>query len=184
MQARLAGYRTLTMSSREMLLEFPPNPVAKAVADGKLPMPSDPYRHAVYVSAIDRVKQQQEKKQNADGSGGTAAAIPSSSPSPNLQATTVAVSQRRMDRREAHGLVDELSLQAPDARMQRILSLPVAEQRDLTQGVPFEKRQALLAGLSPTQRETVLALNNPTAVINSRSAVIKIIACGLQRSST
>src|SRR5271165_4646903 len=38
MQARLVGYRTLEMSSREMLFEFPPNQVAKAVMDGKLPM--------------------------------------------------------------------------------------------------------------------------------------------------
>lgn len=175
MQARLAGYRTLTMSSREMLLDFPPNPIAKAVADGKLPMPSDPYRHAVYVSAIDRVKQQQDKKQNAASSAVTITATSSSSPSPALQANPVAVSQRQIDRREARGLVDELSLEAPDARMQRILSLPVAEQRDLTQGVPYEKRQALLAGLSPTQRETVLALNNPTAVINTEVQSSKLL---------
>ncbi len=174
-QSRLSGYRTLTMSNREMLLDFPPNPIAKAVADGKLQMPSDPYRHAVYLSAIDRVKQQQEKKQNADGSGGAAAAIPSSPPSPSLQTNSITVSQHRLDRREARGLVDELALKAPDARMQRILSLPVAEQRDLTQGVPFEKRQALLAGLSPTQRETVLALNNPTAVINTEVQSSKLL---------
>ena len=65
MQARLAAYRTLTMSSREMLLEFPPNPVIKAVMDGKLPMPQDPYRRAIYAAAIDRMQQKQEQKQNA-----------------------------------------------------------------------------------------------------------------------
>ena len=35
-------YRTLQMSSARDVLEFPPNPVVKAVMDGKLPMPSDP----------------------------------------------------------------------------------------------------------------------------------------------
>ena len=44
MQARLAGYRTLQMSSREMLLNFPPDPVIQLVQNGKLPMPQDPYR--------------------------------------------------------------------------------------------------------------------------------------------
>src|ERR1035441_10923547 len=39
MQARLSGYRTLKMSSREMLLNLPPDPVIKAMQAGKLPMP-------------------------------------------------------------------------------------------------------------------------------------------------
>jgi hypothetical protein len=44
MQARLAAYRTLGMSTREMVLAFPPNPIARAVADGKLTMPGDPHQ--------------------------------------------------------------------------------------------------------------------------------------------
>src|ERR1035438_9313862 len=63
MQPRLAGYRTLQMSSREMLLNFPPNPVIKAVQEGKLSMPRDPYRRAIYAAALDRMEQQQERKQ-------------------------------------------------------------------------------------------------------------------------
>src|SRR5271170_886783 len=46
MQARLAGYRTLQMSTREMVLAFPPNPIVKAVMDGKMAMPRDPNRRA------------------------------------------------------------------------------------------------------------------------------------------
>jgi uncharacterized protein (DUF1800 family) len=174
MQARLAAYRTLAMSSREMLLEFPPNPVVKAVMDGKLPMPHDPYRHAIYTAAIDRIEQKQEQKQNA------ADANPGSAPQNVSAPGTSAINdpnraQRRDDRREAHSLVDELAAIPPDARMQRILALPVAQQRDLTQGIPFPKRQALLAGLSPEQRETVLALNNPAAVINSEVQSAKLL---------
>ncbi len=79
MQARLAEYRTLEMSSREMLFEFPPNPVVRAVMDGKAPMPRNPYHHAVYVAAIDRVNQQQQEKQNAAAT--TASAQNASAPS-------------------------------------------------------------------------------------------------------
>jgi uncharacterized protein (DUF1800 family) len=174
MQARLAAYRTLTMSRREMLLEFPPNPVVKAVMDGKLPMPHDPYRHAIYTAAIDRVEQKQEQKQNAaDTNPG---ATPQNVAAPGSSTMNTAdLAQRRQDRREARSVVDELALLPPDARMQRILALPVAQQRDLTQGIPFQKRQALLAGLSPQQRETVLALNNPAAVINSEVQSAKLL---------
>ncbi len=63
----------------------------------------------------------------------------------------------------------------PDTRMQHILALPVAQQRDLTQGLGFEKRQALLAGLTPEQRETVLALNNPVGVINNEVQAGKLL---------
>ncbi|MGO9561745.1 MAG: DUF1800 domain-containing protein [Candidatus Korobacteraceae bacterium] len=178
MQSRLAEYRTLTMSSREMLFEFPPNPMVKAVMEGKAPMPRNPYHHAVYVAAIDRINQQQQEKQNAAAT--TASAQNTSTPSPGAPSAQPAVqtadlTQRREDRREAHGVVDELVLLPPDARMQHILALPVAQQRDLTQGLGFEKRHALLAGLTPEQRETVLALNNPVGIINNEVQSAKLL---------
>ena len=86
MQERLAAYRTLTMSSREMLLEFPPNPVIKAVMDGKLPMPQDPYRRAIYAAGIDRMQQKQEQRNPAEGKPG-ATAQPVSAPGPSTMNT-------------------------------------------------------------------------------------------------
>jgi len=173
-EARLAVYRTLTMSSREMLSEFPPNPVVKAVMEGKLPMPRDSYRRAIYTAAIDRVEQQQQQKQNgADASAGAAPQNSAGSNQQNVQ--TADGTQHRQDRREAHTMVDELALVPPNARMQRILALPVAQQRDLTQGISFDRRQALLSGLAPEQRETVLALNNPAAVINGEVQSAKLL---------
>src|SRR5271169_1559887 len=140
MQARLAGYRTLAMSSREMLLEFPPNPVAKAAMDGKLPIPRDPYRHAIYVAAIDRIGQQQAKKQNEAGPKADVGVMQASAVTTSKAANAAEPPQHPQERHDAHSIVDQLAALPPNARMQRILSLPVAEQRDLTQGLPFEKR--------------------------------------------
>ena len=64
MQSRLAGYRTLQMSTREMVLAFPPNPIVKAVMDGKMAMPRDPNRRAIYAAAIAREQEKQQQKQN------------------------------------------------------------------------------------------------------------------------
>ena len=191
LQARLASYRTLSMSSREMSLEFPPNPVIKAVMDGKLPMPQDPYHHAIYVAAMNRVGQQQQKQKAAEANATAtdASASSASIANPTSAMQTAGLAQRQPgppsltgsarngmeDRREAHRLVDELAFLPPDVRMQRILALPVTQQSDLTQGLSFEKRQTLLAGLSPEQRETVLALNNPVAVINSEVQSAKLL---------
>ena len=166
MQARLANYRTLQMSSREMLLNFPPDPVLKAVQQGKLPMPHDAYRRAIYAAGMDRMEQKQDEKQNA-------AETSAQDATGKLQPADLM--QRRQERRQAHSAVDDLAQLPPDQRMQRILNLPVAEQRALTQGIPFEKRQALLEGLSPEQRETVLALSNPAGVINREVQSAKLL---------
>ncbi len=162
MQARLAEYRTLTMSTRDMAYAFPPQPLAKAVMDGKLPMPSDPYKRAIYAAAIDRVQNKEEEKPNA-------------AQAPNANVQPADLSNKQMERRQAHGAIDDLILLEPNARMQRILALPAAAQHDLLQGIPYPKRQALLAELTPEQRETVVALNHPEAVVDGELQSAKIL---------
>jgi uncharacterized protein (DUF1800 family) len=162
MQSRLAEYRTLTMSTREMAFAFPPQPLAKAVMDGKVAMPSDAYRKAIYTAAIDRVQNKQEEKQNA-----------AQAASANVQPADL--TSKHSERKQAHSAVDDLILLEPGARMQRILALPVADQHDLLQGIPYPKRQALLAGLTPEQRETVVALNHPEAVVDGELQSAKLL---------
>src|SRR3954451_19258455 len=58
--ARLTPLRTLNMSTRDIVINFPPQQVIKAVEAGKMSMPSDPTRRAIYQAQIDRM---QEKKQ-------------------------------------------------------------------------------------------------------------------------
>jgi uncharacterized protein (DUF1800 family) len=166
LQARLSGYRTLTMSSREMGLAFPSQFVAKAVLDGKLAIPQGAYEHAIYAAAIDRVKVKQEKKE----SNPTEASAPAAS---NLK--TAELTDRREARREAHSITDDLIALSPSERMTRILALPVAEQHDILQNIPYPKRQALLAGLTPQQRETVIALNHPEGVVQGELQSAKLL---------
>ena len=167
MQARLAQYRTLQMSTREMIVDFPPNPLLKAAMEGKIVIPNDPDRRAIYMAGIARLQTQQEEKQNA-----AAAPMPTANNSAMLKpasetgAMSPAGTQRQAERREAHGQVDSLILLAPDVRMQRILSLPASEQSVLLKGLPGPKKLALLAGLTPQQRETVIALDSPQGLIN------------------
>ena len=179
MQSRLAGYRTLQMSTREMVLAFPPNPIVKAVMDGKMAMPRDPNRRAIYAAAIAREQEKQEQKQTAATDANAAAG---SAPAPASQVTPggavvkpADLTQNQMARREAHSAVDDLILMAPAQRMSRILGMPAVEQHDLLQGVPLFKRLALLAGLRPEQRETVIALNRPEAVIDSEVRSAKLL---------
>ena len=135
-----------------MLLEFPPNPIAKAVMEGILPMPGDPYRHAIYAAAIDRVEQKQAEKQaipppqlRLAHHGGPSHA--SCCEHAAIRNSFDAQWSGRSPRGTA--VVDQFILLPPDARMQRILALPLAQQRELTQGLPFEKRRCSLPGFLP-----------------------------------
>jgi uncharacterized protein (DUF1800 family) len=61
-EARLAPLRTLRMSSKELVDNFPDNGVIKQVKDGKRPMPSDPAKRAVYQVQIARLEEKQQQK--------------------------------------------------------------------------------------------------------------------------
>ena len=163
MQSRLAEYRTLNMSALDMAIAFPPNLLVKAVLDHKAVMPSDPYRQAVYKAAMDRVEVKQEQKQ---------AQATASSVTPTQPADAAS---KAMSKQQARSLADELIPLQPDVRMQRILALPIADQHDLLQGIGYPKRMALLAGLTPEQRETVVALNHPEAVVESELQGAKLL---------
>src|ERR1700688_965618 len=61
-ESRIAGFRTLHMSSKEIAEEFPDNQMVKQVMDGKRPMPSDPAKRAVFQVQIARLQEKQDKK--------------------------------------------------------------------------------------------------------------------------
>src|ERR1700722_12007852 len=63
--ARLASFRTLRMSSHQMVEEFPDNQMIRQVMDGKKPMPSDPARRAVFQVQIARMQEKKERKAEA-----------------------------------------------------------------------------------------------------------------------
>ena len=65
METRLAPLRTTRMSPREMVENFPPPQVLKAIETGRLPMPHDPAKRAVYEARIAAIDARQQKKQQA-----------------------------------------------------------------------------------------------------------------------
>src|SRR5258708_9980012 len=61
-ESRLAPFQTLRMNTQEMVEAFPPRQVIKAVSDGKLSLPANPMRRAVYESQLERFQEKQTKK--------------------------------------------------------------------------------------------------------------------------
>src|SRR5262249_12125948 len=79
-------------------------------------------------------------------------------------------------RRERRAQVEQLALIDPATRMQRILALSPDQQSDLLKGLGEPARQSLIAGLTPEQRETVIAISRqPVAVVDSEVQSAKIL---------
>src|SRR5947208_14113682 len=51
-EARLTPFRTLKMSTSDMVENFPPPQILKQVENGRMSMPSDPGKRAIYESRI------------------------------------------------------------------------------------------------------------------------------------
>lgn len=150
--ARLAPLRTLKMDTKEIVENFPPPQMIKAAQQGKVPMPSDPAKRAIYEAQIERMG---EKKN---------AAVDQPANDENTMAD-----DKKAERREARELAstkyDELMAQPADKRMKTILAMPPEERRQFAQGLRPEERMQLYQSVTPEQREQLLAMRNPEAVV-------------------
>ncbi len=62
LEARLAPFRTLRMSTRELVENFPPPQMIRAVADGRQKLPSDSATRAIYKAQMERYEQKDARK--------------------------------------------------------------------------------------------------------------------------
>jgi len=160
LDARLSSLRTLRMSTREIVENFPPPQVIKAVEEGKQSLPSDPVKRAVYESQMDRREAKKEKKQAASEAGANEAGDAAVSPS-----------GKREDRLNADAAAQELLDLPPDQRMKAILQMSPDQRRALK----GPNKDQLLDGLNPQQRETLIALNNPQQVVQQELVAGKLL---------
>ena len=191
-EARLAPFRTLKMSTREMVENFPPPQVLKAIENGRMSMPRDPAKKAVYESRMAEYQQRQQNKNKddkaaANGINNLDQPAADMKPAAGAQPATAAKDggaemkldpndpplteeqRRQMKRREDAMYADitgDLLLQMePEARYKAILKMPAEERVDLARTYRGPKAQQLVEGMKPEQRETVEAIVQPQAVL-------------------
>lgn len=178
LEARLSQFKTLKMTPREMVENYPPQPVIRAVAEGRLPMPNDPAKRAVYEAQVERYRNRQEKK----GAGQQ----PGSQENDSQQ-----MDRQRKDRQQS-GSVDDrmqgadgsndrsvsaesLLAMSSDERMKTLVTMDREERRNLLQGMTPEQRQQLAGGITPSQRESLRAMANPQQVVVAEVAQAKLL---------
>jgi uncharacterized protein (DUF1800 family) len=155
LNARLASLRTLNMDTKQMVMEFPPRQLVKAVENGRVKMPSDPTERAIYQAQMDRIDQKKQAQAEK-------AADQADDDNPMSE-------QQRANRREAREVAGEkyeqmMALPA-DKRMNVILQMTPDERVKFAKGLRPEDREQLMKSLSPEQREQLMALRNPEAVV-------------------
>jgi len=254
-ESRLTNLRTLHMSTKEIMEDYPDRMMLKLVMDGKRPMPSDPARRAIYQVQVARLeeklngegKSEEKMKGNLnrkeaypdaqDRKGPTsnvASGVPDAAETAKTademaaDASTDVVSDNSMNaraetkpsepkkdeprstgddammappadskptpadeaaaRRREERLYADLKIQSlidlpPDERYKKVLAMSVDEQVALADSLRGRGGMEFLSGLSPQQREVLLAMNNPQAVVVeelSEAKVLRAIYCERQ----
>ena len=183
LNARLQPFRTLRMSTKELAENFPDGQEINQVRSGKRPMPADAALRMVYQVQIERQQEKKERKQEAaknsasveaDGAGKTAAMEPS------VSAAKLAPEEEDQGRRREQTLYADLDVQQlpglpADQRFKKILGMSTDEQLEVADSLRRGEGQELLEGLSPKEKETLLAMNNPAGVVTGELAQAKLL---------
>ena len=191
LESRLEPFRTLKMSTKEMVENFPPPQVLKAIENGRMSMPHDPAKKAVYESRMAAYQQRQQNKQDkgaagnvgdptaeggpakvqpavstqAEGSTKESAAEMDANNNPPPTADQRKQQKQREDAMYADLDTDRLLQLPPDDRYKAIMKMPVEERLALAKTYKGPRAMQLVDDMKPEQRETVEAMIQPRAVL-------------------
>ena len=167
LDARLAPFRTLGMSTREIVENFPPPQAIRAIAEGRQSLPSDPARRAIYQSAVAKYEEKKERK--AEKTGNAPPDNGSSDPANDQSA------QQREDRMYAELKSGEILDLPPEQRYAAIIKMSPQERQAVGRDLKGEDREQMLSDMTPQQRETLMALNNPQQLVATEVAEGKLL---------
>jgi uncharacterized protein (DUF1800 family) len=179
LEARLQSFPAMHLSQQDLLQEFPSAAVIRVVADGKAPLPSDRVERAIYQNQVaayeeKRQKQAQEAaKQPADepiaADPAKAAAMANESVMADAMALEDVASSPSITVHEQKLYADLASTQivnlSPDQRLDRLVNMKPGQLRGFMKGLTPEERTQLTTGMTARQKETMVALLNPTLLV-------------------
>jgi uncharacterized protein (DUF1800 family) len=164
LEERLAKFPAMRLSEQDLTHKFPPGSIIRQVENGKMSVPLfNSAERAIYENQVvaDRKKQEQDKAKAKDSPGTFA----------NNQNVPPPAVPPVLSDAEVTAL---LSL-APGPRMAKVLSLPAGEYATFRHQLSPVQRTALEDGMSPEQRETLIALENPRQVVQSELVQSRVL---------
>ena len=182
LNARLAQFPAMQWTTAQLLYYLPSNAVIRQATNGKVNIPADPIMHAIYENQIARIQTRKENKAINAGSGQPQAnmamnqATPSMSESQDMaNSTNMAPAQNAADMNAAgsapvapqfsQAAIDSILALAPQQRVTRLAGMDPDVFEDFIKSLRPVQREALNANLSPGQKQTIGALENPERLV-------------------
>ena len=194
LETRLADFPALELPVDELLARFPSGAMIRQSANGKLPIPDDPYLYAIYRRHIAVYEDKQTKKEQAQGkaesaqmdtaktemSQKTGMAAPQTSDSVATPAPETAKStpdktpDKSLEKPDAGSpsrpaysdlLVKTVLALPPAKRVHRILFMEPVEYDQFHSALKGPQKAQLTADLNPVERELIADFDNPTRTV-------------------
>jgi uncharacterized protein (DUF1800 family) len=192
LEARLQNYPAMHMSQSALLEAFPSQALIRAVADGKVPVPANAVERAIYQNQVFAYEEKRQKdardavqQPGAEPIGGAAmmATAPASAAAnskakatanDNLMADSMALedvaSSPSIAVHEQKLYADLASTQVvnllPAQRLDRLVTMKPGQLRGFLKSLTPEEKVQLTSGMTAQQKETVVALINPTMLVS------------------
>jgi uncharacterized protein (DUF1800 family) len=201
LEARLQSFPAMHLSQQDLLQAFPSAAVIRAVADGKMPLPTDRVERAIYQNQVFAYEERRQK-QAQDAAQKSAAEPIGSSANAQVAANTMTIppliqpaekDQENAKAKENESVIaDAMALEdvasspsitvheqklyadlastqivnlSADQRLERLVSMKPGQLRGFMKSLTPEERAQLTAGMTAQQKETVVALINPTLLV-------------------
>ena len=161
LDGKLGQFRTLRMSTHDLVQTFPNNNLIKGAADGKIALPTDPMKRSIYEVQMSMLADRQKQDKLA-GSGNA----------PDAD-TKAKIDKQNQDSVAAQA--DTILALAKEKRMDAIVAMPPDERRLFVTNIHGAQRDRLLAELPADQREYFLAMTGPVNVVINELQQAKLV---------
>jgi uncharacterized protein (DUF1800 family) len=150
LEARLASFPTLTMNTRDLIENYPPPQVIKAIADGRMALPKDPKKRARYEAELERYRRRQQVQAQQQGTQS-----PNSAAQPAEITPPDPISMSDEDRAKANDAARSLMNTPAEDRRRTLSQMDPATRRAVVLSLRPDERRGLLTSLSPEQRASM-----------------------------
>ncbi len=165
---RLAAYRTLKMSTSQLVEAFPPQQIIRAISDGRRPIPDlDGIGRKIYEVQLARIEQDKKKQAaQVNASAASPAVVPS-------KEEEDAAHKKLQD--EARQIADTLLNLPRSNRLQTLFANSAEKLISFPNLLRDDQRGRLTTDFNPEERESFYALNGPTGVVTSELQQAKVL---------
>ncbi|MBV8114022.1 MAG: DUF1800 domain-containing protein [Silvibacterium sp.] len=168
-ETRLAALPAMRLSTDELIRRFPPNPTIRQLDAGKIGMPTEPVEHAIYASALAGYRERRENKADQPQT-----AIQQGLPAQGEAIHTQPSPETPKPETPKVDMGALLRVSATE-RWTTLLSMPPGTARPFLQQLKPVERQQLVSGMTPEQKEDLLALVQPARVVEGELMQQKLL---------